>query len=155
MKKLSFLLIALLCLASCKSKKAVVEAAPRIKVLAAPEINAAQKAKAYELGKRVLQTCNTSRFKPFNSSEATESVIKNTTQERLSRTCQKFRFKYGRFEDIKLVEVLRDREASTTIYRYKAEYQYKQTTKELRVVINNEGKVSAIQSKDWKDQYHP
>jgi hypothetical protein len=38
------------------------------------------KTKAYELGKQILMTCNTSKFKPFNESEATQSVIENITE---------------------------------------------------------------------------
>jgi hypothetical protein len=41
--------------------------------------------KAYDLGKRILMTCNTSKFKPFNESEATQSVIENITEENLSK----------------------------------------------------------------------
>jgi hypothetical protein len=33
--------------------------------------------KATMTGKRILMTCNTSKFKPFNESEATQSVIEN------------------------------------------------------------------------------
>jgi uncharacterized lipoprotein len=159
MKKLALSLLLVMTLAACKSKKVVVEeekpAAPRISVLAPAEINSAEKTKAYSLGKRVLETCNTSRFKPFTTAEATQTVIKNTTQERLTRTCQKFRIKYGKFEDIRLVEVLHDREANTNIYRYKADYQWKHTQKELRVIMNSDNKVSAIQSRDWKDTFTP
>jgi hypothetical protein len=36
-------------------------------------------------GKRILMTCNTSKFKPFNESEATQSVIENITEENLSK----------------------------------------------------------------------
>jgi hypothetical protein len=37
--------------------------------LAVAKVDANQKTKAYELGKRILMTCNTSKFKPFNQSE--------------------------------------------------------------------------------------
>jgi len=152
MKKI-LLLCSLLLIISCKSKK---DKAPEIKIVAvAPgEINTVQKNRAYELGKRVLMTCNTSRFKPFTRSEATDEVIKNTTQERLTKTCQKFRIKYGQFKEINLVEVLRDKKNNTFIYRYKADYQWKHTTKELRVTMNENNKVTAIKSKDWTDAFH-
>jgi hypothetical protein len=67
--------------------------------------------KAYDLGKRILMTCNTSKFKPFNESEATQSVIENITEENLSKTCTNFRQRYGTFKDLKLIEVYNYNEA--------------------------------------------
>jgi hypothetical protein len=119
------------------------------------EVDAVQKNKAYELGKRLLMTCNTSKFKPFSSKEATDEVIKNTTIEKLTRTCQKFRIKYGNFKDIHLAQVIQNKTQHTIIFRYKAEYQWKHTLKELRVTMNEDNKVSAIQSKNWTDEYQP
>lgn len=69
----------MLFLASCKTQKSTPEIAvaeKRTAVIVKPEAVAAlKKDRAYELGKRVLEACNTSRFKVFNSSEATPKVI--------------------------------------------------------------------------------
>ena len=149
------ILFCLLAIAGCKSKKATVKKVvePRTTIISSANIDAQQKSKAYELGKRILMTCNTSKFKPFNSSEATASVIKNTTQERLTKTCHNFRLKYGDFKDIRLVEVLRNKSDKSTIYRYKADYERKIANKELRVIMNDENQVAGIKSLDWVDQY--
>lgn len=139
----------------CKSKKTATTTAPEVKVtkISLEKVDADQKKKAYELGKRVLMTCNTSRFKKFNSSEATPSVIKNTTEERLTKTCHNFRQKYGEFKEIRLVEVLRNKREKMTIYRYKADYSKKIANKELRVTMNEQNQVAAIKSLDWKDEF--
>ncbi|RZJ35427.1 MAG: hypothetical protein EOO51_05985 [Flavobacterium sp.] len=151
------ILLCLLTLAGCKSKKtpAVPKPAPIPKVskIDPEKVDEEQSNKAYDLGKRVLMTCNTSRFKPFTSSEATADVIKNTTQERLTKTCNNFRLKYGSFRDIHLVEVLRNRTNKTNIYRFKAAYEKKIANKELRVIMNDLNQVSAIKSLDWKDEF--
>lgn len=156
MKSIKILVIlSLLAMAGCKSKKSTV-AKPEVKkveIVTSDAINQAQKTKAYDLGKRILMTCNTSKFKPFNTSEATPSVIKNTTQERLTQTCLKFRLKYGDFKEIQLVEVLHDKKSNSNIYRYKALYEKKIANKELRVTMNEEDKVSAIKSLDWADKF--
>lgn len=150
MKKLLLLCLIVL-LAACKAK--VV--APTIVKLAPSEVDAAQRSKAYELGKRVLNSCNTSRFKPFTTSEATAQIIQNTTPEKITRTCQKFSVKYGKFKDITLVQVIQDKAHNTMTYRYKADYQWKHTQKELRVTMNQDNKVSAIKSTNWIDVYQP
>ena len=141
-------------LIGCKTKqsKSSAPALPAISVVAADEIPADLKTKAYSLGKRVLMTCNTSRFKPFTTDEATASVIKNTTQERLSKICHKFRVKYGDFKEINLAEVLKNNDDGSYIFRYKAKYQRDFATKELRVTMDRDQKVSAIKSTDWVDQ---
>jgi len=150
-KAIVILILSIFVLNACKSKSKVAEK-PKIEILDPTTVDKAKKDKAYALGKRVLMTCNTSKFKPFTKNEATESVIKNTTLERLTSTCQKFRLKYGKFEDIKLAQVVHNMEDDSYIFRYKAEYQRKFTTKELRVTLNNENKVSAIKSTDWTDE---
>jgi len=137
---------------ACKSKSKAAEK-PKIEVVEPTTVDKVKKDKAYALGKRVLMTCNTSKFKPFSKSEATESVIQNTTLERLTSTCRKFRIKYGDFKDIKLAQVIHNMNDDSYVFRYKAEYQRTFVTKELRVTINNENKVSAIKSTDWTDEY--
>jgi len=155
MKKIFLLLLTITVLSACKSKSSSSTKAPKIEVLASEEVNPVLKSKAYELGKRILNTCNTSKFKPFTAEEATEKVIQNTTLERLSSTCQKYLIKYGRFKDIKLVEVIKNNSDNSHVFRYKAEYQRDYKQKELQVTLNEENKVSAIKSTDWTAIYVP
>lgn len=155
MKKL-ILFLCILAMAGCKSKKPVAApkpVAPKTVKVAPEKIDEAQKQKAYELGRRVLMTCNTSRFKPFNKTEATDELIKRTTEDRLTKTCHNFRLKYGSFRDLKFVEVMRDKANKTLTYRFRAEYEKKIANKELRVTMNEKNQASAIKSLDWKDSY--
>lgn len=157
MKKV-ILLLSLIVLIGCKSKKpdTPIEVKPeevKIIKLAVAKVDANLKTKAYELGKRILMTCNTSKFKPFNQSEATQSVIDNITLEKLSKTCAKFRQRYGAFKDLKLMEVYKENAANITIFRYKALYTKAVANKELRVYMNNQNKVAAIKSMDWNDVF--
>ncbi len=151
MKKF-FLISCILFLVGCKSKKDAVESKPALSVVASNEIPSEIKNKAYTLGKRVLMTCNTSRFKPFTTDEATVSVINNTTQERLTKVCHKFRVKYGQFKEIYLSEVLKNNRDNSYIFRYKAKYERDFAQKELRVTIYKDQKVAAIKSTDWVDK---
>lgn len=152
MKKL-LIIGCVLFLVGCKTKqKAAEEVKPALSILATEEIPATLKTKAYSLGKRVLMTCNTSRFKPFTADEATASVIQNTTEERLSKVCHKFRVKYGDFKEIYLEEVLKNNRDGSYIFRYKAKYERDFAKKELRVTIDKNDKVSAIKSTDWVEK---
>lgn len=151
MKKLLLLLACVAVLGACKSKPG----SPKLEKLELTEVTATQKNRAYELGKRILNTCNTSRFKPFTTSEATDKVIQNITLDKLSSTCRKFAIKYGKFEDIRLVEVIKNNSDKSLVFRYKADYERKFAQKELQVILNSENKVSAIRSTEWTDIYVP
>ena len=151
------LVFSILLLIGCKSKKVVNTPEPEVVKMVKlnlSEVNQSQKSKAYELGKRVLMTCNTSRFKPFTSSEATASVIKNTTEEKLTKTCTRFRQYYGSFIDLELVETYKNNFDQSVIFRYKANYTKKVANKELRVTLNAENKVSSIKSLDWVNAFN-
>jgi len=149
MKKI-IIVFSILLLIGCKSKKFVTAVEnTKIEKLGLSDVNEIQKNKAYELGKRVLMTCNTSKFKPFSQTEATASVIQNTTEERLTKTCTRFRQYYGTFIDLQLVEIYKNNFDGTTIFRYKALYSKKVANKELRVSMDQENKVSSIKSLDW------
>ncbi len=155
MKKI-IIVLSILLLIGCKSKKNTTSVEPEvIKMvkLDKTEISDSQKSKAYELGTRVLMTCNTSRFKPFTLSEATPSVIKNTTEERLTKTCTRFRQYYGTFIDLELVEAYKNNFDQSIVFRYKASYSKKVANKELRLILNSENKVSSIKSLDWVNSF--
>jgi hypothetical protein len=141
-----------LLLIGCKSKTITRDTEDlKVKKVSSAEINANQQKKAYELGKRVLETCNTSKFKPFNETEVTPSVMENTTEERLTKTCTRFRQYYGSFIDLKLDGVYKTKQE--VIYRYHALYSKKVANKELRVFVNEENLISAIKSMDWDEKF--
>ncbi|MEO8239802.1 MAG: hypothetical protein ABI793_12085 [Flavobacterium sp.] len=152
MKKAGLIICLLLLLVSCKSKTVSRDTEDlKIKKVPVSEVNSNQQNKAYELGKRVLETCNTSKFKPFNETEVTKSVMENTTEERLTKTCQRFRQYYGSFVDLKLDGVYKTRQE--TIYRYHALYTKKVANKELRIFVNEENLITAIKSMDWDEKF--
>ncbi len=174
MKKI-ILILSLIILVGCKSKKTDKQAVKK-PVVERPDINKEEveeentedtklfklellevdnfkKERAYELGKRILMTCNTSKFKPFTQNEATASVINNITLEKLSKTCTKYRQWYGTFIDLKLIEIYENVDNKTFVFRFKALYTKKVANKELRVFMNEENKISAIKTLDWVDAY--
>ncbi len=116
-------------------------------------IKSFQKQKAYDLGKRLLNTCNTSKFKPYTTSEASQSVINNITIEAISKICTRYRQYYGDFIDLQLVEIYKLTDDQTIVYRYKALYSKKVANKELRVYMDKTNRMSAIKTMDWEEQY--
>jgi hypothetical protein len=144
-------------LIGCKSKKDATSktetSKSKVEKIVESKIDVAQRDRITSLGKQILMTCNTSKFKPFTDKEATAEVRKNMTIERLTKTCLKFKLKYGDFRDLNFIEAYKNNTDKTTIYRYKALYEKKIANKELQITVNENNQISAVNSKDWKDEY--
>lgn len=140
------LFCAVLLLVSCKSKKTAVVKTPEI--VKPVEVEAVKKNRAYDLGKRLLETCNTSRFRAFSSQEATEKVRQNATKEKISTICKKINQRNGRFLGINLIDITYNKPNDEYVFRYNIEYEKKYYKRELFVTVNTENKVSAISTKE-------
>lgn len=152
-------IIFLLCLAlvfSCKSKKNATDTKPTgVKPVEKPsnlvkpeDVEEIKKDRAFDVGKRLLESCNTSRFRAFSSSEVTDKVRKNATKEKISSTCKKINQRNGRFLGIKLIDITRNKKTKELIFRYSIDYEKKLYKRELNVTVNEENKVSAISTKE-------
>jgi hypothetical protein len=148
------LLVCLALLFSCKSKKTTTTA-PVVKKPEKPsnlvkpeEVEAIKKDRAYDIGKRLLESCNTSRFRAFSSTEVTDKVRQNATKEKISTICKKINQRNGRFLGINLIDITRNKKTKELIFRYSIDYEKKLYKRELNVTINEENKVSAIATKE-------
>jgi hypothetical protein len=121
--------------------------------VALSQVNTTQKNRAYELGKRILLTCNTSQFKPFTATEATPEVIQKINRDKISMTCHQIQRGFGTFNDMTLQQVWRDEKNDLTIYRFVCDYEKKYRTKEMRVIMNDNNQVTAIATQDWKEGF--
>lgn len=121
--------------------------------VALSQVNTTQKNRAYELGKRILLTCNTSQFKPFTATEATTEVIQKINRDKISMTCHQIQRGFGTFNDMTLQQVWRDEKKDLTIYRFVCDYEKKYRTKEMRVIMNDNNQVTAIATQDWKEGF--
>lgn len=150
------ILLPILFLASCKTQKSTITKADTEKstaVIVKPEaVEVLKKNRAYELGKRVMEACNTSRFKAFTTAEATPKVIANATAEKISATCQKIILRNGRFIDLKLVDIIHNEITDEYIFRYDIQYEKPMFKRELKVTIDAENKVSALATKEIKNK---
>jgi hypothetical protein len=71
-------------------------------------------------------------------------------------TCQNIIRGFGQFKEIKLIEVLwLEKKKKNTVFRYKFDYEKKHSIKKLRVSVNDENKIKAITTKNWKNAYNP
>lgn len=141
-------------LVSCKGKKSTVEK-PATKsfgkaiIAVKPEsVEEVKKDRAYDIGRRLLESCNTSRFKTFNGVEATEKVRQNATREKISAICKKINQRNGRFLNINLIDITFNKKTKEHIFRYSIGYEKTLYKRELFVTINPANQVSAISTKE-------
>lgn len=147
------LLLCLSLLFSCKSKKnsnSTVDKVPeKLTNLVKPEeVEAIKKDRAYEVGTRLLESCNTSKFKNYSATEATDKVRQNATREKISAICKKINQRNGRFIDIKLIDITQNKKTNELIFRYNISYEKKLYKRELFVTVNSDNKVSALSTKE-------
>ena len=152
MRKIMFLLCLAL-LFSCKSKKPNTNSPTKKpekagNLVKPEEVEAYKKDRAYDLGKRLLESCNTSRFKALSATEATDKVRQNATREKISNICKKINQRNGRFLGINLIDIARNKKTKELIFRYSIDYEKKLYKRELNVTLNAENKVSAIATKE-------
>ena len=152
MKKIVFLIL-ISAFFSCKSKKNLgttetAESYNRFVKVTVDEVIAIKTNRAYDLGRRLLETCNTSRFKTYTKNEATDKVIKNATVEKITKTCQKMNNRNGKFIDLQLLEIIHDLENDSYQFKYKIVYEKKYFERELNVIVNSDNKVDGISTKE-------
>lgn len=137
-------------LVSCKSKKSVTSTTiEKNTTLVKPEdVDVVKKDRAYDIGTRLLESCNTSRFKAFSTSEATDKVRQNATREKISAICKKINQRNGRFNGLNLIDVTRNKKTDELVFRYNISYEKKLYKRELKVTVNAENQVSAIATKE-------
>ena len=140
-----------LTLVSCRSKKPVVNkiaTTENITLLKLTNTEIVKKKRADDLGRRLLETCNVSKFRGFSDTEATDKVRKNATKEKISSVCKKINLRNGRFLGINLIEVTLNKITDDYTFRYNIDYEKKLYGRELFVTINASNKVSAISIKE-------
>ncbi|MDI9257147.1 MULTISPECIES: hypothetical protein [Flavobacterium] len=145
MKRIIWVCVVLL-LISCKSKNAAAD--KTISIVKPEEVELIKKNRAQDLGKRLLETCNTSRFKAFSSTEATEKVRQNANKEKIAAVCKKINQRNGRFLGINLIEITYNKLTDEHVFHYNINYEKKYFKRELYVTVNAENKVSAISTKE-------
>lgn len=144
-------IIILCCIAvlfACKSRKPAVVAETMVVVVKPETVETAKVNRAYDLGKRLLQSCNTSNFKSFSANEATEKVRQNATVDKISTICKKINQRNGKFLGLNLFAITFNNQTNEYVFHYNINYNKKLYKRDLFVTINQDNKVSAITTKE-------
>lgn len=144
MRVLAFCLLVLL--VSCKTTY------PRMNI---NSISEKEKAKVYDFGKRLLETCKTRQFIQLSEKEVTTGLASLSLEE-MQHACDALNKTNGKFIDMQLIEVIDDTFThNSKIYRYKGNFERNDVVREIRIWLGTNGKFQGIIWKEWIDEYIP
>lgn len=118
-------------------------------------ISQKEKAKVYDFGRRLLETCKTRQFIQLSEREVSKSLATLSLAE-MQNACDAIGKTNGKFIDMKLIEVIDDTYTSNSkVYRYKGNFERNDVVREIRIWLGTDGKFQGIIWKEWQDEYTP
>lgn len=146
-----FFLLSILMLSGCKTtQKSNSTSTTKLlksskwETLASESIQSEMLNKGQELCDRVLNTCNSSSFKPFNSKEATPELINKMTPEKITATCKEIIKGFGKFKSTRFNEAQYHEKDDLTLYVFDCEYEKKYYKKTIKIIMNTQGQATNI-----------
>ena len=119
--------------------------------LASAPVQSEQRHLAAQLATQILQAHEQGRFEALGPEKATESVRKAFTAEFQRHLHQKSRQLFGTFEGLDFVET-RFMESLPHLLAHRFKGRYSTTSPEVRVVLDQDGKLDGLWIKPWQDQ---
>jgi hypothetical protein len=114
-----------------------------------------EKAKVYDFGKRILETCKTRQFIQISEREATKNLAELSLEE-MQHACDVVDKRNGKFIDMQLMEVIDDTYLHhSKIYRYKGNFEKNDYLVEIRIWLGTDGRFQGIVWGKWNDEYIP
>ena len=123
-------------------------AAPQ--TIASAPVQSEQHHQAAQLATQILQAHEQGRFEALGT-EATESFRKAFTTEVQRHSYQQLRQLFGTFEGLDFVET-RSIESQPHLLIYRFRGRYSTASPEVRVVLDQDGKLTGLWIKPWQDQ---
>ena len=118
-------------------------------------ISEKEKAKVYDFGKGLLETCITRQFVQLSNRDVTEG-LSHLSLEEMQHACDALDKTNGKFIDMKLIEVFDDTYLhNAKVYRYKGNFERNDVVREIRIWLGTNGKFQGIIWKAWQDEYTP
>ena len=121
--------------------------------VASAPVQSAQHQHAEKLATRILQAHEQGRFEALGPEEATEAFRKAFTAEVQRQSHQAIRQLFGAFEGLEFVETRSiESQPNLLIHRFKGRYDAASQAPEVRVVLNQDGKLAGLWIKPWQDE---
>lgn len=120
-------------------------------VLPESEVDPEMRAAAERIGNKIYNDCKEGRFEPLGE-EASEIMRTSFTPDKQKSSYEQIRKALGDFISMEYVETCVPKEGGQHyIFRFKGNFE-KNKNIEIRVVLNEEGKMDGFWTKPWKDK---
>ncbi|MCD4696963.1 MAG: DUF3887 domain-containing protein [Bacteroidales bacterium] len=108
---------------------------------------------AVMMAKNLLEGQKSSNIYLLDEDEATREMVKNLTETKQTTAYEHIKDMFGDFESIEFTEVWESISDKTyTIFRFRGEFSESQEKPEIRIVLNEAGKLSGFWIRQWKDE---
>lgn len=116
------------------------------------QINNKEKQFAEQMANMILNRCVSYDYSALSLEEVNEAMVKGFNATVFQQTCEFLKDKYGRFRSLEFVEAMQPAESNEyTIYRFKGNFKEAIKPPEIRVTIDESGKLAGFNTAKWND----
>jgi hypothetical protein len=115
------------------------------------KVDSAMKTKALDLGTKILLSYEKGKYQLLGE-EATEEMRLGLTIEKQKEAHAAIKNVYGAFKSMDYVETWTNSDKSLFIFRFKGNFTAGDNKPEIRVVLDNNGKLAGLWLKPWNDE---
>lgn len=114
------------------------------------KVDAGMKSVAKRIATNILEAQRDGRFEPLGG-EATAAMRSALTPEKQKETCESIKGMFGDFQSIEYVETHVPTDGSQlVIYRFRGHFSKSRARPEIRVVMDDKGKLAGFWIKPWR-----
>ncbi len=120
--------------------------------ISAEQINKPEQLFAEQMANLILDRCSSYDYSALPVEHANEAMVNGFDAGVFRQTCEFLKDKYGRFRGLEFVEAMRPPESNEyTIYRFKGNFKEAIKFPEIRITIDQSGKLAGFYTVKWSD----
>jgi len=117
------------------------------------QIDLQQKQFAEKMANMILGRCVSYDYSALPIDEVNEAMVKGFNATVFQQTCEFLRDKYGRFRGLEFVEAMQPPNSNEyIIYRFKGNFKEAIKFPEVRITIDQSGKLAGFNAAKWNDK---
>ena len=118
----------------------------------AEQVDTTEKQFAEQMANMILSRCLSYDYSALPLEQTNEAMIKGFDAGIFQQTCELLKNKYGKFRSMEFVEAMQQPESNEyTIYRFKGNFKEAIKLPEIRITIDQTGKLAGFFTTKWND----
>lgn len=117
------------------------------------KISMQEKQFAEKMANLILERCDAYDYSALSEEVATPEMSKGFNATVFQQTCELLKNKYGRFRGLEFVEAVKPPDSNQyVIYRFKGNFKDATKFPEIRITVDQSGKLAGFFTTKWKDR---